>query len=252
MSPILPFVLTGLFLDGAHHDALHEVLLHKGINAQDGHGADDDHGVLDQRVQVQYVRGVVAGGVIGVVDVDQQDLAQEQLQRELAAILQIDHRVKPAVPLRHGVVEHHHGDGGLGAGHNDAEEDGKIPRAVQARGLLQALRDGAEGGAHHDHVPGADYAGQDDRHTGIIQSNALDDKEFGDHAAGKIHGEYHQQRKQLFEHQLGAGQRVRAQAGKEDAQHRAHHHIEDGVGIADADIGVLQHGAVALQAEAQV
>ena len=72
---------------------------------------------------------------------------------------------------------------------DDAEEDGKVPRAVQARGFLQALRDGAEGGAHHDHVVGADGAGQHQCPNGIHHAQLLDGEVHRHHAAGEKHGE---------------------------------------------------------------
>ena len=139
--------------------------------------------------------------------------------------------------MEHAEVKGDSGDNGCRNGPVDLEEDGDIVGAVNARRLLQSIRDGLEIGAHKDHIPDIHQIGDDIHPEGVGQAHVADKEVGGDQAAAEVHGDQAEEGIELPARQILAGKAKRQGAGNDQTGGGAH----KGTGKGDA-VGLPDHG----------
>ena len=103
--------------------------------------------------------------------------------------------------------------------------------------------------AHDQHVRYVDRAGQHDGQGRVEQAQVADIQVFGNHAAGKEHGEGDEEGQRLLSLQVGQGKRVGRHGGKHHVDDRAKEGIDDGVFVAGQYILAGENALVRIQGE---
>ena len=231
-------------LDRPQHDALDEVPLQEGVNAEDGHRGGDDrrplHGFLGYIHQAVYVHRL---GICGHDDIPQIDL-----QGKKGAGVDIDERVKIGIPVAYRIEQGDGRDGRKRKGNHDAQQDADIPGSVDLCRFLQAVGDGVEIIAEDDHVEGSDQAGDDQRPEGIHQPGVPNNQIGGNKSAGKEHGENIEEGDELPALETVPADDVRDDHGQADVDDRADRGDAHGNQQGLHEAGTAQHHPVRVQA----
>lgn len=214
-----------LSLDGANHDALDEVFLEHRVDEEDRDGGHHHRGILDAFADRGGGIRRQTGGH-GAYAVGDQDLTQHQLQRVLGTGAQIEHGVEPGVPVTDGVEQHHDGQRRLRKRKDDAEEDLEVVGAVDPCRFLHAVGDLAHAVSHDDQVPRVYSVGKHHGPEVVVQADALDHQEGGDHAAAKEHGEGDQEHDGVTGAEAFPGQNIRAKASQQQIDAGTNRHIQ--------------------------
>lgn len=124
------------------------------------------------------------------VAVDDEYVAQHDLQRIERLVLQVEQRVEVLVPLSHRIEEAEHRDDGPAEREDEGEEEADIRAAVDGRRLVELVADVLlEEGARDDDVPHRDGVGQDDGPAAVVEAEVAHHQVERDRAAAEEHGE---------------------------------------------------------------
>ena len=149
----------------------------------------------------------------------QKNLAQEQLQRVMLLLVEVDHGVKVGIPLAHEGVQGNDGQNGLGQRKHNAPEGARLVAAVDGGAFQKLAGDaGFKEGACDDDVEAAQTAQQCNDERIVDQPQIAHHDECGNEAAAEIHGNDAQGIEYSAAHQLVIGKRIGCQHGKHYAE----------------------------------
>ena len=104
----------------------------------------------------------------------------------LVAVVEVDQRQEEVVPAPDDREQADGGQDRLDQGQHERHVDLQVVGTVDQRRLLQlAGDDGADVGAHHQDVPGAEAGQQDDDQPRVHQSELVDQQVRGDEVPGQ-------------------------------------------------------------------
>ncbi len=222
--------------------------MEEGIHDHQGNAGDDNRGVLEQLGQLGPLGGALdIGDHTGLRLALDQDGTEDQLQRLLSGVLQVDHGVKVAVPHAHEVPHGDGGDDGGADGDQDLEKVGHFGGSVNVRRLLEVPGDALVVGAGNNHVPHVEGAGQQDGQGVVQQVEVVDQQVGGDQAAAEEHGDDKDHIEEASAPEIGPGHGVGGQQGDDPAQDGGFDGVEQGVLKAHPDLGVAQHPLIGHQ-----
>ena len=243
--------MAALSLHRAEHESLVEVFLHKGIRAQNRHGGNDDYHILKQVCEPHGAdHGFVVAQHVRLRLVDDEDVAQHQLQGHQVVVADVNQRVVIRVPLRHGRPQADHRQHGLGERQRDLEEIAQVAAAVDAGRVPQVS--GQVGGkehARHDDVVHRNGKRQNQHPERIVQPKVQNHRVGGDQAPIKEHGEHVIRVEQAAAHQILARKRVSHGHVHRQAHQHAQHRVGDGVAVANPEIRALAQLDVAVHVQ---
>ncbi len=119
-------------------------------------------------------------------------MAENQLKHLIARLRNVNHAVKPGIPVSHSIPQGYSGNNGKRNGNHDPEHDLDIICAVNLGGLLQFIGNSHKKVAHNRQIIGAAKPGQDHGPEAVIKSKALHEKIARNQSSGKKHGKYNE------------------------------------------------------------
>lgn len=158
--------------DCSEQSALGEMLLNKRISGQHRHGGDDNDRHFDRLGRRHNIdRASLCLHPAG----DNNDLAQQHLDRPFCRIIHIEDRVHVRVPVSNRVEQGDGGYGRQGERQHNPHEDSEVIASVDLGGFLQTVRQSLEEVAHDNHVEGIDGNREDQGPVRVDQADAFDD-----------------------------------------------------------------------------
>lgn len=167
-----------------------------------------------------------------------QHLIQEHLNAVEPVLVDIVQAVEPVVPVPEADEQRQRDDDRHGHRQNDADEDGQLAGAVDARRLDDGLGDvRREIGAHHNDVERTHHqVREEQRRDGVFDVEGLRPHDVARHeAAVEEHGEEQEERDERPAGQIAPGERVGEQRGDGEVRDGARHGDERGQDVAAHD-----------------
>lgn len=231
------------FFDGADHDAADEIPLYKGVQQDQRQGRHHHNGVFQQLLSlsnhadglgIQHIcHGFIQRGGDG---------ADNNLQRLLVEVLQIDHGGHVVVPCADGGIHDNDGNDRLGQRHHKPDQELYDGAAVHSGGLKDRLRNVAlEIVAADDQIECGHTVGDDHDQNVVHQTQLAHQQVGGDHTAAEVHRDQEVHEEHLLTVKPGAGQDIAD--GDDDQQLRKAHGegIEQRIPVADPNaLGAVQ------------
>ncbi|MNM93872.1 hypothetical protein D3C81_1062600 [compost metagenome] len=149
------------------------------------------------------------------------DLPQQHLDRPFRAVVKIQNGRHVRVPVRYRIKQRDRSDCRHRERQDDFEQDTKIIAAVNAGGLLQALRNVLEEVLEDNHVKRADRGRNNQGGERIDHPQFLDDQKCGNQPAVEQHREDDQEVDRSPAIEILARQSVSHQRRQQHAEHRA-------------------------------
>ena len=152
--------------------------------------------------------------------------------------------------MEHAVEQHLDGDDRGRDRQHDLKEEARGAAAVHACRLQQFVGNGGgEEGARDDQVDHVDGGGQHHCANRIEQPEVAHQQVERDQAAVEQHGEHDERGDQVAALEVAPRQGVAGEHRKGDIERRADPGVEEGVAVADEDVGIAKHPRIALQGE---
>ena len=152
--------------------------------------------------------------------------------------------------MEHAVEQYLHGDDRGRDRQHDLKEEAGGAAAVHARRFQQFVGNGGgEEGAGDDQVDHVDGGGQHHGAHGVEQPEVAHQQVERDQAAVEQHGEHNERGDHVAALEVAPRQGVAGEHGEGDVERRADPGVDEGVAVADEDVGIAKHPGIALQGE---
>ena len=245
---------ASLTLYAAQRHAGNKILLQEGIYHQDGHGGNDGNGAADgdRRGQGVGFQGVCGGlGRVGACLGSGQLHFQQVLQgMEILLPRAVQMGIEPAVPAANSHEQRHRRQHRRAQRENDLPVHADVPRAVDAGGFHQGVRQTGDIGADHDHVEAGEHGGDDIHPIAFGQAQGFgNQKIIGDQAGVDVHGQHHHDGDKPPQHVFFPGQGEGQHARPEQVEQGDNHCLGSGDPRGLIHRVVRHDGFVALHAE---
>ena len=116
------------------------------------------------------------------------DIPEDVLHGEQSRGVDVEHGIKPGVPVAYCIEKADRCDGSFGKRKHNLYQDLCIICSIDNSRLLQALGNPVEEISHDQKVPGIDQAGKNHSPAGINKAYTFDQDECRNHSTGKQHG----------------------------------------------------------------
>ena len=162
--------------------------MEEGIHDQQRQAGNDNGCILEQLGHFcAFSRALNIGNHTGFGLALDQDRAQHQLQGLFGGTVQVDHRVKIAVPHSYKLPKSKHRHYRHTNRQQDIKEVAHFAGTIHIGCLTKLTRDPLIVGTGNDHIPDAECTRQDNRPHGIQQTDIVDEQVGRDQTAVEEH-----------------------------------------------------------------
>ena len=176
-----------------------------------------------------------------------QDAAEHQLQGLLGGAVEVNHRVKIAVPHTHEVPHGNGGDDGGADGEQNLKEVHHLGGTVDVCRLLEVAGDSLVISTGDNHVPDTEGPGDQNGQRVIQPADIADQQVGGDQAAAKEHGDDKDDIEEPSPAEIRAGHGVGRQKRNRAGQDGSFNGIEQSVFKAHPNLGVGHNTLIGCQ-----